>query len=73
MKALAFNQDRCCNLAICLQLILFHQGRVTGSGDVLPIGLFLETHYDFYWQDEVTQTIGDILFYFLLKQFFANA
>jgi hypothetical protein len=23
-KALAFNQDRCCHLAICLQLILFH-------------------------------------------------
>ncbi len=23
-KALAFNQDRCCHLALCLQLILFH-------------------------------------------------
>jgi hypothetical protein len=23
-KALAFNRDRCCHLAICLQLILFH-------------------------------------------------
>ena len=22
-KALAFNQDRCCHLALCLQLILF--------------------------------------------------
>ncbi len=25
-KALAFNQDRCCHLALCLQLILFHWG-----------------------------------------------
>jgi hypothetical protein len=23
-KALAFNRDRCCHLALCLQLILFH-------------------------------------------------
>jgi len=23
-KALAFNRDRCCNLALCLQLIIFH-------------------------------------------------
>ncbi len=23
-KALAINQDRCCHLALCLQLILFH-------------------------------------------------
>jgi hypothetical protein len=23
-KALAFNQDRCCHLALCLRLILFH-------------------------------------------------
>ncbi len=23
-KALAFNQDRCCHLVLCLQLILFH-------------------------------------------------
>jgi hypothetical protein len=23
-KTLAFNQDRCCQLALCLQLILFH-------------------------------------------------
>ncbi len=26
-KALAFNRDRCCNLTICLQLILFHRAR----------------------------------------------
>jgi hypothetical protein len=24
MKELAFNQDRCCHLALCLWLILFH-------------------------------------------------
>ncbi len=23
-KALAFNRDRCCHLAVCLRLILFH-------------------------------------------------
>ncbi len=26
-KALAFNQDRCCHLVLCLQLILFHWSR----------------------------------------------
>jgi len=27
-KALAFNWDRCCNLALCLELILFHWLRI---------------------------------------------
>ncbi len=27
-KALAFNWDRCCNLALCLQLILFHYNQI---------------------------------------------
>ncbi len=28
-KALAFKQDRCCHLAICLRLILFHYTKFT--------------------------------------------
>ncbi len=31
-KALAFNQDRCCHLAICLQLILFHWSHIKAKG-----------------------------------------
>ncbi len=37
--------------------------RVTRLGNLLPIGLLLEDHYD-----EVAQRNGDILGYFLFKQ-----
>ncbi len=36
-KALAFNRDRCCHLAICLWLILFHY-RITDNYLKLPLG-----------------------------------
>jgi hypothetical protein len=39
-KALAFNRDRCCHLALCLQLILFHYinfGKMIFTG----FGIFL--------------------------------
>ncbi len=34
-KALAFNWDRCCHLALCLQLILFHCFSIHILGDYL--------------------------------------
>ena len=44
-KALAFNQDMCCHLALCLQLILFHcsyvfvlwLGRVCSCAEGVPL------------------------------------
>ncbi len=40
-RALAFNQDRCCDLALCLQLILFHWAIV--SQWLMAIEFFLKT------------------------------
>jgi hypothetical protein len=34
-KALAFNRDRCCHLALCLQLILFYCFSIHILGDYL--------------------------------------
>jgi hypothetical protein len=39
-KALTFNRDRCCHLALCLQLIVFHYGQ----GINLPQKSTLQTH-----------------------------
>jgi len=39
-KALAFNWDRCCHLALCLRLILFHYPSTMSSQDCLSYKTF---------------------------------
>ncbi len=41
-KALAFNWDRCCHLAICLWLILFH---LKVCSLILPVSITLTVAY----------------------------
>ncbi len=56
-KALALNRDRCCHLALCLQLILFHQNQ---SKCAFPL-YFLNFRFLFFFSNSHSKVLSQLL------------